>query len=398
MRDFVFTSQAVTEGHPDKLCDLAADAIVDAALAADPLARVVAECAISGGVLFASVGSRGETKLDVGALGRRVIAGVGYPDLDPDRLAVVTDLSTLSARAGLSIDAEAGPVAEAEAFRAGVNVTVFGYACRQTPELMPAPIVLARDGARRLDALRRDDCPWLHPDGQVQLSIRFADRRPEEIVGVSVSAAVGRDAPAPKAVRTILRERLIDPLVEDSGLSLARGAGLHVDAEGAVRLGGPLAHAGLTGRKTDIDGYGGFVRQSASAFSGKDALRVDRTGAYAARHAAKAVVTAGLADECEVQVSYAIGAAEPLSVEIDAFGTERVPLDPLEQLVGRLFDFRPGMIARAFRLQSAPQRNAAAFYARHAVYGQIGRADLASPWEDVADAAARLAAETRSAA
>lgn len=382
--DFVFTSGSVTRGHPDKLCDQVSDAIVDACLQQDPTSRVATECAVSGGVLFISHRAASDAVIDLADTARAVVAAAGYADGEFN----ARDCSVMISQAGLfghalrRYDLASMDPDQVQRIPAGHQATLFGYACRQTTELMPLPVTLAHRLVRRMDQLgAHGELPYLAPDGQAQVSVAFDDRRPVAVHSITLIASQhSADSRSLEGLRDDLLQSVVEPVMADAELRIAPDTRLVVNPEGPVIGGGPTLHSGLTGRKTGIDTYGEYARHSGAALSGKDPLRIDRIGAYAARHAAKQVVAAGLADECEVQLSYAVGQAEPLSLRVHSYGTGNIDDGEIAHRIGRVFDFRPGSIALAYELQRLPQRRHD-FFRQLASYGQLGREDLAAPWE-----------------
>ncbi|MFP4270973.1 MAG: methionine adenosyltransferase domain-containing protein [Alphaproteobacteria bacterium] len=375
MRNFVMTSESVTEGHPDKLCDQISDAVVDAYLAAGVQAGVSAECAIATGVTFLSVRAGAEAPLDLAALTRRVMAEAGYPPETGGAPTVMLDL----ARAP---ELETGG-------RARHMVSAFGYACAETPTAMPYPIEAAHRIAAALDAARRAGrLPWLAPDAQAQVAVTFRERRAVALGAVALS--FGHDGmPGEEAAREELMTEAVRPALAELG----------VQPDDATRVilfpahgrAGPQVHSGLTGRKSADDAYGAFIRRSGPALSGKDPSRIDRIAAYAARQAARAVVAAGLAEECEAQLSYIVGDAAPVTVEVDTHGSGRTEDATLSRRLREVCDFRVGAIAERMGLWTLPAERGGRFYRDLAHYGHMGRDDLAPPWEDVDELAARLA-------
>lgn len=390
-QDYVFTSESVTEGHPDKLCDQIADALVDRYLLQDPLARVVAECAVSNGILFISARHSAGVSVDVPEAARQVIRQVGYGDaaFNADSCTVMTSLSELPP--AREADERELDEAAIEAIPARNMANVFGFACDQTPALMPLPIWLAHRLARRLAAVRLQRLlPYLAPDGKVQVGVRYCGGRPCGIHGITLVASQSQDrAVDPGRLRDELVAQVIEPVFLDEPIRPDRETRLFINPDGAFIDGGPLTHSGLTGRKTAIDTYGEYSRQSESALSGKDPTRIDRVGAYAARHAAKNVVAAGLARMCEVQLTYAIGQSRPVSLQVDTHHTGQADDQEIGARLARLLDFRPAGIVRRFDLRHLPQVHKGGFYRRLAAYGQVGRMDLSLPWERT-DQAARL--------
>lgn len=388
-RDFVFVSESVTEGHPDKLCDQVSDAIVDRLLAADPLARVSAECAVARGVVFLAVRYAAAASVDLAELTRRVIADVGYDsgEFNATDCGVMTSITALDPAERYPADEQNLSDAGLDALTAREQVTVFGYACKDTPVLMPMPLYLAHRLARRLALLRLGrQLPWLSPDGKTQVAVHYRDGRPAGIHSITLQAGCLAAAPPPAEVRDILLRQAVQPVLAQEGLALDEPARLFVNPEAGLPPGGPAVHAGLTGRKGAVDTYGEFARHGGGALSGKDPGRIDRSGAYAARHAAKALVAAGLAERCEVMLSYSIGLARPVSVQVDSFGTGVVADDTLAQALQDALDLRVGAIVRRFNLRHLSARRGG-FFRRLAAYGQVGRTDLGLPWEQLNEVA-----------
>jgi S-adenosylmethionine synthetase len=396
MRDTIFTSESVTPGHPDKLCDQISDAVVDAFLQQDPLARAVVECAIATGVLFVAARYAARATVDVPGLARSVIADAGYLDRGFDArscsvLTAITDLGEAQrAPGGDSSSRGSKDDARFETEPAREQVNAFGFACRETASLMPLPVWTAHRVARELAAARTDGLTWLEPDGKTQVAVQYRNRTPQRIHSVTVAAATSANAPAASKVERALRERVIDRAFAGSPLKPDAGTAIHINPGGPYLLGGPAHHSGLTGRKTGIDTYGEYARQSGAALSGKDPSRIDRIGAYAARHAAKNLVAADLAERCEVHLAYSIGVAAPLSIAVDTYGTGRLEDDVLAARLAEVLDFRAGAIEQRFALRSRAASAAAGFFRPLATFGQMGREDLDVPWEST-EVAARLA-------
>jgi S-adenosylmethionine synthetase len=381
---FIFTSESVTEGHPDKLCDQISDAIVDAYLTEDPFSAVNAECVAAKGILFIAVRFASRARVDVSGVARQVIDRVGYVEdagFDAQNCSILTSFTEIPRASGLRDEREMD-AAEIDACTAAQQVTVFGFACDQTAVLLPAPVHEAHRLARRLDEVRKTGTlGYLAPDGQSQVAIEYADGAPKRIHAVTLTAATHNGAPSPQ-VEADLKAHVVAPLFEDAVLRPDNETSININPAGPVPIGGPTLHAGLTGRKNGIDTYGAYSRHSGAALSGKDPSRIDRIGAYAARYAAKNVVAAGLARECEVTLSYAIGLAAPVAVEVETFGTGTTdPTEIANRVVG-LIDFRPAAIVGRFRLRHLPQVNDGVFYQRLATYGHVGRDDLPLPWEE----------------
>jgi S-adenosylmethionine synthetase len=396
MAETVFTSESVTEGHPDKLCDQISDAVVDCALRQAPGERVVAECAVSTAIVFLAVHLDGHASVDVPSLARDVIRDIGYdqPDFDWRTCTVMTSLAAgalyeePSRVARLEAEAAAADADEAadidlERLVARDQATVFGYACDQSAVLLPLPIWLAHRLVQRMAAVQRaGTLPYLGPDGKVQVGVQYRDGVPVRIHGITLvpTGDPGRD-PGPRQLTDDLIEAVIRPVFADEPLRPDDRSRIAVNPDGRLSAGGPAVHAGLTGRKSADDTYGAYSRNGSSALSGKDPSRVDRSAAYAARHVAKNVVAAGLARECEVQLSYAIGLARPVSVLVRTLGTGRLDDEELTRRVMAAWDLRPGAIVRDLRLRRLPQLHEGGFYRRLAAYGQVGRVDLDLPWE-----------------
>jgi S-adenosylmethionine synthetase len=377
----LFTSSSVLRGHPDKLCDRISDALVDAHLTVDRRALIRAEAAAAGSVIFVTTDARLEGEVDVNGVVRRTLIETGYDraDLDPDRCTILTQGSVMTPPwARDRQDADDLPAAE--------QTTVFGYACAETPELMPLPIRVAHRIGGRLDELvGTGKVPGLAPDGSVQVTVEYADDRPARIDAVVLQIVHrGNSIDLRDAVESLV----LGPLFDGQPVRPDRQTRIVVNAEGSSGAAGPARNAGHTGRKQAADTYGGAARHGDGALSGKDPSRLDRCAAYAARHAAANVVAAGLASECELMLSYAIGEAEPTTVFARTFGRGTLPNEKLSGLVRELFDFRPAVIARRFGLWDLPRQNGGRFYRLLATGGQIGRPDLNLPWErrDVVEA------------
>jgi len=377
----LFTSESVTEGHPDKICDQVSDAVLDACLAQDSTSRVACETAVKTGLvlLFGEITTRAQINFD--ELARRVITEIGYDDsrkgFDGNTCAVLTAIGRQSPDIGQGVDAALevrGGVSEAEVDRigAGDQGMMFGFACDETETLMPLPIDLAHRLTRRLAEARKSGVlPWLRPDGKAQVTVEYAFGRPKRVDTVLVSTQH-----APDVRHADIREGVVEEIVKPVlPANLVDGSIRYfVNPTGSFEIGGPMGDSGLTGRKIIVDSYGGMGRHGGGCFSGKDPTKVDRSGAYAARWAAKHVVAAGLADRCEIQVAYAIGVAHPLSVNVETFGTGRLSDADLARLLMDLFDLRPGAIIRDLELRRP-------IYRQTATYGHFGRIDLDLPWE-----------------
>jgi S-adenosylmethionine synthetase len=389
--DFVFVSESLTKGHPDKLCDQISDAIVDSFVRQDSNARVDAECAVSSGIVFIAAHFHAAADVDVTATAREVILAAGYTGGEFN----AEDCTILTSLRELPVDALPTARDDLSATPAAQQATVFGYACRDTPELMPLPIVLAHDLARALDRGREAGAlNALSPDAKTQVAIEYVDRKPARVHSLSIVVSSNGKSPVSAGERQrAITEHVILPALATRSLTTDSGTRIFVVSEPGLAAGGPTLHSGLTGRKTAVDTYGDFARHGGSALSGKDPLRIDRMGAYAARYAAKNIVAAGLASECEVQLSYGIGQATPVSLNVDSFGTAQVSDAELTRRVAAAFDFRPGAILERFALREKLAGGTFAFLPT-ATYGHMGREDLGVPWETT-DCIEKLLRRTR---
>ena len=395
LNDYVFTSESVNEGHPDKVCDQISDAIVDAALAEDPGSRVAVETLLTTGLVVLAGEITTTAVLDFPALARQVICEIGYDTgefgFDGNAVGVITALDRQSpdiAR-GVSSSHDARNLGRTDPFDAagaGDQGMMFGYATSETPEFMPMPIVLAHRLARRLAEVRRNGLlPYLRPDGKTQVTVRYdADGRPAgvEKVLISTQHEDGVEAKLPDALWEQVVTQALPPGRYDAG---ALRKEFYVNPTGRFVIGGPVGDTGLTGRKIIVDTYGGFARHGGGAFSGKDPSKVDRSASSAARHVAKNIVAAGLADRAEVQVAYAIGIARPLSLLIETFGTEKIGRAEIAGLVRDHFDLRPAALVEALNLRRP-------IYRQTAAYGHFGRDESGFTWENTDKAAALRAA------
>jgi S-adenosylmethionine synthetase len=391
IRNFMFTSESVTQGHPDKLCDQISDAIVDHFLSQDPFARVRAECAVARAIVFIAARFASTANIDFTRLARKVIQHIGYdhPEFNPRSCSILTSPQALPMNPAARFDAGELSDAQIDAIPARNQVTVFGFACSHTRVLMPLPIVLAHRMARQLDAVRLDKTlPYLMPDGKVQVGIEFQDRRPARVHSVTLEVHLQEKAPDESALAKDIRRWVVEPALSNEDVALDERTRILVNPDGPY-AGGPMNHSGLTGRKNAVDTYGEFARHSGKVLSGKDPLRIDRAGAYAARYAAKNIVAAQLADECEVVLSYATGETRPVTLMVQTFGTGRISDDKITALLHDHFDFRPAAILRQFRLGRLAADAPAGFFRHLAAYGHFGRDDLALPWE-LTDKAASL--------
>lgn len=385
-RNFIHSSESATDGHPDKLCDQISDAIVDRFLEQDHCARIIAECAVSFSVVFIAARFASNVKVDFPNVARKVIRRIGYVDHEFNfkTCSILTSLKEMVPKIGL-FDEDSLCDADIDNMPANDQVTLFGFACNQTPMFMPFPIWLAHKLARRLSDVRLDGVlPYMAPDGTSQVSVEYRDLRPFRIYSVAInSSQIDRSYPPAPQLNEDIRREVIEPAFVDEPIRPDRDTKIFVNPAGPLKLGGPSVHSGLTGRKNAIDTYGGFSRNSGAALSGKDPLRIDRVGSYAARHAAKNVVAAGLADQCEVQLSYSIGQARPVSIQVETMGTGKKSDDDIARLVETHFDFRLGAIIKKFKLRRLPSLTKGGFYRKLAAYGHFGRPDLELPWEAI---------------
>ncbi len=385
----LFTSESVTEGHPDKICDQISDALLDAFLAKDPMSRVACETSVTTGLVLVAGEVTTEAYVDIPRVVREAIRKIGYTrakyGFDAETCAVITSIDEQSADIAMGVnkalEARRGEMTDdqIEAIGAGDQGLMFGFAVNETPELMPLPISLAHNLARRLTEVRKQRMvPYLRPDGKTQVTVEYEDDRPVRIDTVVISTQhhplVDRETIERDMIELVVKSVVPEHLIDDRTKYLINPTGRFV-------IGGPQGDAGLTGRKIIVDTYGGYARHGGGAFSGKDPTKVDRSGAYAARYVAKNIVAAGLADKCEVQIAYAIGVARPVSVAVDTFGTGKVDEDQIVNLIGQHFDLRPAGIIQSLDLRRP-------IYKQTSAYGHFGRPDLDLPWErtDKADA------------
>jgi S-adenosylmethionine synthetase len=395
-KDFMFTSESVTEGHPDKLCDQISDAILDRFLQQDPYSGVITECAVSTAIVFIAARFASHASVDMPNIARQVISQVGYdqPAFNSKTCSIVTSLRELPEEDRRTFHEHELSDQEIEQITVKNQVTVFGFACDQTPALLPFPIWLAHRLARRLTSARLQKIlPYLAPDGKTQVGIEYRNRRPYRIHSLTVigsqNSPPSAGGPDLKQLQRELRETVVDFVFQEEAIRPDDQTRIFINPDGPFLIGGPSVHSGLTGRKNAIDTYGEYSRHSGAALSGKDPTRIDRVGAYAARYAAKNVVAAGLAAECEVQLSYSIGLSRPVSVQVETFGTGVIADEEIAARLSQHCDFRLAGILRQFNLRHLPSTVRGGFYRKLAAYGHVGRMDIGLPWE-VTDKAAVL--------
>jgi len=382
--DFVFTSQSVTEGHPDRLCDTVSDAIVDAFLRQDPASGITAECALSKNVLFLAARFSSEAIVDMPEIARTVIKSVDYrpEDFNAAECTVVTSQIEQS-KALREVDFSSIEDEQINRISVSHQTTVFGYACRHSPELMPLPISLANRLARQLSESRRhSDIAYLSPDCTSQVGVEFKNDAPSRIDSITLIIGCDNpDLPAFAQIEEDLRHHVINPVFKNAPIKPDNLTRVTINPNGPYLRSGPSAHSGMTGRKTDSDTYGSFARHCGAALSGKGPSRIDRAGAYAARYAAKNIVAAGLAEQCEVQLSYSIGFSGPVSVYLTTKGTGIIADHAIRARLLRHFDFRLGAIIRDLELQELPQKHGGVFYQKLPANGHFGANGL--PWEKI---------------
>ncbi|MDT3698230.1 MAG: methionine adenosyltransferase [Thermincola sp.] len=377
-----FTSESVTEGHPDKIADQISDSVLDAIFAKDPMARVACETAVTTGLVLVMGEITTGCYVDIPKVVRETIREIGYTrakfGFDCDTCAVITSIDEQSPDIAMGVDkaleAKTGEMsdAEIEATGAGDQGMMFGYASNETPELMPLPISLAHRLARRLTEARKSgELEYLRPDGKSQVTVEYDGDRPVRVDAVVISTQHGQDVSL-ETIRQDIIENVINPVVPKELMDA--NTKIFVNPTGRFVIGGPQGDSGVTGRKIIVDTYGGMARHGGGAFSGKDPTKVDRSAAYAARYVAKNIVAAGLADRCEVQLAYAIGVAKPVSILVETFGTGKVDEETLVDLVQKNFDLRPAGIIKELDLRRP-------IYKQTAAYGHFGRNDLDLSWE-----------------
>jgi len=395
---YLFTSESVTEGHPDKVCDQISDTIIDTILAQDPSSRVAAEVVVNTGLVLITGEISTKANVNYINLARQKIAEIGYVDAD-------NGFSANSASVLIALDEQSPDIAQGvdsaqetrqessdeifDKVGAGDQGIMFGFACNETPEMMPLPISLAHRIARRLTAVRKTgELTYLRPDGKTQVSVIYEDGKPVGIDTILISTQhapsigdIKDDAGILAKIKSDLWSKVVEPVFGDLEIKPDSQTRYFVNPTGKFVVGGPQGDAGLTGRKIIVDTYGGYSRHGGGAFSGKDPTKVDRSAAYACRYVAKNIVAAGLAQKCEVQLSYAIGVAKPVSILVETFGTGTVDEQVLLELVQENFELRPAGIIHTFNLSNLPKERGGRFYQDIAAYGHFGRNDLDLPWE-----------------
>ena len=399
---FLFTSESVTEGHPDKVCDQISDAILDEFLSKDKSSRVAAETTVTTGMALVCGEITSDCYVDIPSVVRNTIKNIGYVGkegggFDYKTCAVLTSIDEQStdiaggvnkALESRSDNADTA-ASETENVGAGDQGIMFGFACDETPELMPLPISLAHRLAFRLAQVRKNgSLGYLRPDGKSQVTVEYVDGRPSRIDTIVLSTqhdpeinGVSDNKEVQAIIRKDLIEKVINPVFENDSIKPDENTKYLINPSGRFVIGGPQGDAGLTGRKIIVDTYGGYSRHGGGAFSGKDPTKVDRSAAYATRYVAKNIVKAGLAQKCEVELGYAIGVAEPVSIMVDTFGTGVISDDEISALVSKNFDLRPAAIIKQFDLRGLPSKNNGKFYQLLAAYGHMGRTDIDVPWE-----------------
>ena len=403
LKNFLFTSESVTEGHPDKVCDQISDAILDEFLTKDPKSRVAAETTVTTGMALVCGEITSNCYVDIPSVVRNTIKSIGYNGeegggFDYKTCAVLTSIDEQSSdiaggvNKALETRSDNSDTSKDETLDigAGDQGIMFGFACDETPELMPLPISLAHRLALQLSKVRKDrTVNYLRPDGKSQVTVEYVDGKPARIDTIVISTqhdpeinGVSDNQKIQQIIREDMIKYVIEPVFANDAIKPDSTTKYLINPSGRFVIGGPQGDAGVTGRKIIVDTYGGYARHGGGAFSGKDPTKVDRSAAYAARWVAKNIVAAGLASKCEVELAYAIGVSRPVSILVDTFNTGKIDDECLAKLVEKNFDLRPAAIIKQFDLRNLPAKNGGKFYQKLAAYGHIGRTDFDVPWED----------------
>ncbi len=403
-KNFLFTSESVTEGHPDKVCDQISDAILDEFLTQDKKSRVAAETTVTTGVAFVCGEITSNCYVDIPAVIRRTIKNIGYEGaegggFDYKNCAVMTSIDEQSSDIAGGVnkafesrnDNADTSKDETDDIGAGDQGIMFGYACDETPELMPLPISMSHRLAKKLAEVRKNGkLNYLRPDGKSQVTIEYKNDKPCRIDTVVISTqhdpeinGLSNNKAVQEIIKNDIMKYVVEPVIDTYKVKPDSETKYYINPSGRFVIGGPQGDAGVTGRKIIVDTYGGYSRHGGGAFSGKDPTKVDRSAAYAARYVAKNIVASGLASKCELELAYAIGVAEPVSVLVDTFGTGKIDDERICDLVKKYFDLRPAKIIEKFDLRNLPSKNNGKFYQLLAAYGHMGRTDIDVPWEQL---------------
>ena len=403
-KNYLFTSESVTEGHPDKVCDQISDAILDEFLSKDPTSRVAAETTATTGMVLVCGEITSNCYVDIPQIVRNTIKNIGYTGsagggFDADTCAVLTSIDEQSVDIAGGVnkalesrsDSSLTSTSETSDIGAGDQGIMFGYACNETPELMPLPISLAHKLSYRLAQVRKEGIlTYLRPDGKSQVTVEYSDGKPSRIHTVLLSTqhapeinGISDNSKVQSIISSDLKKYVIDYVFETESIKPDSDTIILINPSGRFVVGGPQGDTGLTGRKIIVDTYGGYSRHGGGAFSGKDPTKVDRSAAYAARYVAKNIVASGLAGKCEIELAYAIGKAEPVSIFVDTFGTGKISDDDISDIISKNFDLRPAAIISSFDLRNLPAKNGGKFYQKLAAYGHVGRTDIIVPWEQL---------------